>query len=433
MRFVSLLVLAVSLLTANIATADEHWTIVHAGQLLAVPGQTPTTNQSLVIKEGLIEAIREGHITADALDVEGDVVVITDAAEKFVLPGLIDMHVHLSGELGPTSRTEGFFMEDSEVAIRATMYARRTLEAGFTTVRDAGADPLMMTGLAASISKGYVMGPRIIWSGPVLITGGHGDGSGYRDDLVEMFRAKTRCDGPHECRKATREAIRMGADWIKVAATGGVLTDTDTGTNQQMMADELEAIVATAKVMGRNVAAHAHGTDGINAALRAGVRTIEHGTLLDDESVRLFNKTGAYYVPTMLAGQTVMEMAENTDILPPKIAAKALAIGPMMKAAMTRAHKGGVKIAFGTDSGVSAHGDNAREFALMVAAGLTPMQAIVTATVNAADALSLSDTIGTLEPGKAADLIAVSGNPAEDVSLLERVEFVMKGGVVVKR
>ena len=424
--------LFIVLFFSGTAWAEDKWTIVHAGTLIAVPGETPKTEQSLVIHNGLIVEIRDGYIGPDDLDVEGEVVMIHDLMDKFVLPGLIDMHVHITGELGPGSRTEGFYMEDSEIALRASMFALRTLKAGFTTVRNAGADPAIMIGLKNSIEKGYVLGPRIIYANPVLINGGHGDASGFRADLMDFIQSDSVCTGAVECAKSTRKAIKLGGDWIKVAATGGVLTNTNTGTDQQMTDEELKAVVEAATAMGRKVAAHAHGAGGIKAALRAGVTTIEHGTMMDDEAVALFLETGAYYVPTILAGHTVMEIARNSNVLPPKIAAKALAIGPMIQEAVRRAHEGGVKIAFGTDTGVSKHGDNAKEFELMVAAGMTPEEAIIAATINAAEALDLLDQIGTLEVGKAADLIGVDGNPLEDVSELMDVNFVMIGGKIAK-
>lgn len=427
--FASLLIV---LFFSTAAQAEDKWTIIHAGTLLAVPGEPTKAEQSLVIHNGIIVEIRDGYIGPGDLDVEGEVEMIHDLMDKFVLPGLIDMHVHLTGQIGPGSRTEGFYMEDSEIALRASMFALRTLKAGFTTVRNAGADPTIMIGLKNSIEKGYVLGPRIIYANPVIINGGHGDASGFRAELMDFIQSDSVCTGAVECAKSTRNAIKLGGDWIKVAATGGVLTNTNTGTGQQMTNEELEAIVAAATAMGRKVAAHAHGADGIKAALRAGVATIEHGTMMDDEAIELFLETGAYYVPTILAGHTVMEIAKNTDILPPKIAEKALLVGPMIQDAVRRAHEGGVKIAFGTDSGVSKHGDNAKEFELMVAAGMTPEEAIISATINAADALDMSDQIGTLEVGKSADLIGVSGDPREDVSELMDVDFVMIKGKIAK-
>ena len=415
----------------RVDSASAETTIIHAGQLMSVPGQPIEGEKSIVIEDGIIAQLYNGYVRPEDLNLDGEVNVIY-LGDMFVMPGLIDMHVHLSGQLGPGSRTEAFILEDSEIALRASMFARKTLEAGFTTLRDAGGNPTIMIGLKNSINKGYVIGPRLVFAGPVPITGGHGSNSGYRDDLDEFFFSKSSCDGPLDCRRAARKVIQQGADWIKVAATGGVLTDTDTGTDQQMMDDELEAIVTAANMMNRKVAAHAHGANGINAALRAGVATIEHGTFLNDESILLFQETGAYYVPTILAGQTVMEIAQNTDVFPPKIAAKALVIGPMIKEAVRRAHAAGVKIAFGTDSGVSPHGQNAREFVLMVEAGMSPEAAIIAATTNAADALGLSDEIGTIEVGKAADIIAVNGSPLLNIEQLLDVDFVMKGGAVIK-
>ena len=240
-------------------------------------------------------------------------------------------------------------------------------------------------------------------------------------------------DGPAACRKAVRAQVKRGADVIKLTATGGVLSATAAGTEQQFFDDELYAIVETAHLLRRKVAAHAHGTNGINAALRAGVDSIEHGTFLDDESISLFRKTGAFLVPTILAGKTVTEKARIDGYYPAPVAEKARRVGPVIQDAFARAHRGGVRIAFGTDSGVSAHGDNARELLLMVEAGMSPADAIVSATINAAELLGLSDTIGTVEPGKAADLIATTGDPLVEISQLQRVVFVMRAGKVYKR
>jgi imidazolonepropionase-like amidohydrolase len=266
------------------------------------------------------------------------------------------------------------------------------------------------------------------------VTGGHGDGTqGYRDDVAAVLKSPAVCNGPADCRRAVREQVRRGADHIKLTATGGVLSNTAAGLGQQFMDDELAAIVAAAHAMGRKVTAHAHGVDGINAALRAGVDSIEHGTYLDDESTRLFRKTGAYLVPTLLAGETVVAWAKdpNTFLLPPQ-RDKALKVGPAMRDMAAKAKKAGVNVAFGTDSGVSRHGENAREFALMVAAGFTPMEAISAATLGAAANMGKRETLGSLEPGRYADIVAVRGDPLADVRELESVDFVMKEGVVYK-
>jgi imidazolonepropionase-like amidohydrolase len=327
-------------------------------------------------------------------------------------------------------------MSDADDAIAAAGFARKTLLAGFTTVRDVGAGSGdAVFALRDGIARGDVVGPRIFASGAtVSVTGGHGDGTqGYREEIAEVMRSSAVCDGPDECRHAVREQVRRGADHIKLTATGGVLSNTAAGLEQQFFTDELSAIVEASHKMGRKVTAHAHGVSGVNAALRAGVDSIEHGTYLDDESIKLFRKTGAYLVPTLLAGATVVEMAKDptSHLLPPQ-RAKALQVGPLMHDMAARAKTGGVKVAFGTDSGVSRHGDNAREFALMVAAGFTPMEAIRSATLAAADHLGKSDLIGSIAPGKAADIIAVDQDPLADVDALLDVDFVMKEGVVYK-
>lgn len=323
-------------------------------------------------------------------------------------------------------------MEDSLIEMRAIQYAQRTLQAGFTTVRNAGGGALILQGMRDGFEQGYVLGPRILVAERAVPTGSHGDVDGYRADIMEFLTDDTICNGPSDCRRAVRQAIKDGADLIKVTATGGVLSDTATGTGQQMTDDELREIVATAHSLGRKVAAHAHGTDGINAALRAGVDSIEHGSYLDAESIALFKQKGAYLVPTVLAGETVVNIAKTQDFFSPAIKEKAIRVGVQIKESLKRAHQAGVKIAFGTDSGVSRHGDNAKEFALMVGAGLSPMAAIKAATVNAADLLGISKIAGTIEPGKSADIIAVSGDPLANVRELEAVTFVMVRGVVAK-
>jgi imidazolonepropionase-like amidohydrolase len=363
-------------------------------------------------------------------------VTVHDLKGMFVMPGFIDGHVHILGENNPRARLQRVEMSEADSAIAGAGFARKTLMAGFTTVRDVGAGSSdAIFALRDGIAHGDVVGPRIFASGAtVSVTGGHGDGTqGYRDDVAELLQSSAVCDGAPECRHAVREQVRRGADHIKLTATGGVLSNTAAGLEQQFFNDELTAIIDTSHAMGRKVTAHAHGVNGINAALKAGIDSIEHGTYLDDESIRLFKKSGAYLVPTLLAGATVVEWAKdpNTFLLPPQ-RDKALKVGPTMHDMAGKAHRGGVKIAFGTDSGVSAHGDNAKEFGLLVAAGLTPMDAIKTATVNGADNLGKSDTIGAIEPGKYADIVAVDGDPLANIDALLDVDFVMKEGVVYK-
>lgn len=421
---------------ATPAAADEI-SIIHAGSLLAVPGSPARSEQSVVIRNGRIERITGGYIDAAAAGAgANDTVAVIDLKNSFVLPGLIDSHVHILGENNPNGRLQAVQMSDADDAIAGAGFAKKTLMAGFTTVRDVGAGPGdAVFALRDGIANGDVIGPRIFASGATIsVTGGHGDGTqGYRDDIAHVLHSEAVCDGPADCRRAVREQVRRGADHIKLTATGGVLSNTAAGLEQQFFDDELQAIVDSAHAMGRKVTAHAHGKGGVNAALRAGVDSIEHGTYLDNESISLFKKSGAWLVPTLLAGATVVEMANdpNSFLLPPQ-RAKALQVGPILHDKATKAHKGGVKIAFGTDTGVSKHGDNAREFALLVSAGLTPMEAIRAATVNAAEHMGKSDAFGSIAPGKAADIIATNDDPLADVNALLDVDFVMKEGVVYK-
>lgn len=436
MTFIRLFLCCAAALAAAPAFAADI-AIVHAGRLLAIPGGAVTAEQSVIIRDGRVAAIAPGYVAASSINAGSeDMVTIYDLKDMFVLPGLIDGHVHITSENNPKGRLQRVEMSEADRAIAGAGYARKTLMAGFTTVRDVGAGSSdAIFALRDGIARGDVIGPRIFASGATIsVTGGHGDGTqGYRDDIAELLHSSGVCDGPSECRKAVREQVRRGADHIKLTATAGVLSNTAAGLEQQFFEDELKAIMDAAHAMGRKATAHAHGVQGINAALRAGVDSIEHGTYLDKESIRLFKKTGAYLVPTLLAGETVVEWAKDPDsfLLPPQ-RAKALKVGPVMHDMGRRAYEGGVKIAFGTDSGVSKHGQNAREFALLVEAGMTPMQAIGAATVAGADNLGKSDVLGTIEPGKYGDLIAVNGDPLADITELEDVDFVMKEGIAYK-
>ncbi|QYJ93009.1 metal-dependent hydrolase family protein [Shewanella spartinae] len=404
-------------------------TVIHAGTLLADPAAKPLSEQTLVITDGKISQVAPGYLSVETV---APGAMYVDLKQGFVMPGLMDMHVHLQGELGPKNDSQRLRMSDADVAMQSAYFANKTLMAGFTTVRDLGAKPEQMYALRDAIAKGWVDGPRIIASGGVSVTGGHGDVDGMSPDLLDKFTTKTICDGPYDCRRATRRAIKFGADVIKITSTGGVLSDTDTGTGQQMNDDEIKEIVATAHALGRKVASHAHATEGINAALRAGVDSIEHGSYADKESIKLLKKNGAFLVPTLLAGDTVVHMAKESDFMSPAIKQKAVRVGADMTANFTRAYKAGVKIAYGTDSGVSAHGTNAREAVLMNQAGMSNKDVLISATINGAELVNMSDSLGTLSVGKQADIIATQGNPLEDISALLDVGFVMKGGKVVK-
>ena len=403
--------------------------VIHAGELLAVPGQAPKSEQTVVVTDGRIMQVLDGYRAASDF---GDDAMAIDLKDQFVMPGMMDMHVHIQGELGPNSDSNRLRMSDADVAMQSVHNAKKTLMAGFTTVRDLGASPEQIYALRDGVAKGWIAGPRIIASGGVAVTGGHGDVDGMRADLMEMYTSKTICDGGDDCRRATRRAVKFGADVIKITATGGVLSDTNTGTGQQMTNGELQEVMDTAHGLGRKVAAHAHSAQGINAALRAGVDSIEHGSYADAESIRLFKETGAYLVPTLLAGDTVVKMASNSNFMSPAIKAKALRVGGDMMDHFKVAYSEGVNIAFGTDSGVSKHGTNADEAVLMQQAGMTASDILKSATVSAADLIDMSDSLGTLEAGKFADIIAMDKSPLDDISALTDIDFVMKGGKVYK-
>src|SRR5215217_1105043 len=405
---------------------DARTMFVQVGRLLADPSTgIVQRDKTLVIRGNRVVEIRDGFVG------EGEIV---DLRDDFVLPGLIDSHVHLTGEQNPDSRLEGVTESNADQAFVGARFARRTLMAGFTTVADLGATNESIFALRDAVGRGDVPGPRIIAAGEaVSIHGGHGDVNGYRDDIMHMFTGESICSGPEDCMRAVRLQVRAGADIIKITATGGVLSNTAAGLGQQFSDAELAAIVDAAHRMGRQVTAHAHGADGINSFLRAGGDSIEHGTYLDAESIKLLKASGGWLVPTLMAGDFVFREASkpNTYLLPSQ-RDKALIAGPLMVEMTRRAYAGGVRIAFGTDTGVSAHGDNAGEFALLVKAGFTPLDAIRSATVGAAEHFGLSALIGSLAPGKQADLIAVKGDPLTDVTELTRVRFVMRGGTVYR-
>jgi imidazolonepropionase-like amidohydrolase len=400
-------------------------TVIHAGRLLTTPGEAAKSSQSLWIVDGRIKSVASGFIDPPTG------ARLIDLKEKFVLPGLIDCHVHLTAQLDSHYRLR--LVEDSnpKVALDAAHRARLTLAAGFTTVRDVGArNPEVIYALRAAVSEGKVLGPRILCVGAVLSpTGGHGQAYGFRQDVCDCIQSHVGvCDGVDACRRAVRAQVAAGADAIKFVATGGVLSDLRAGVDQQFTDEEIRTIVETAHRLGRRVSAHAHGAAGINAALAAGVDSIEHGSFLDDESIALFLESRAFHTPTIIAGMTVLEMAQRGGVLGPAQTEKALVVGERVKQALARSYQAGVRIAFGTDMGVGPHGQNAREFALMVEAGMTSADAIKAATADAAELLDIADVAGSLEPGKSADIIAVDGDPLADITELERVTLVMAQG-----
>ena len=417
--------LAASLLLVSYA-AQADVTLIHAGELLAVPGKPPAREMTVIVEDGRITGVQPGYA-----EVEGAAVV--DLRDSFVLPGLMDMHVHLQGQLGPGNDSDALKMSSQLMQMRSLHYAMNTLLAGFTTVRDVGSSEQEMYAMRDAIERGWVDGPRIVAAGGVGITGGHADISGVSPELMEHWTSANVCDGPYDCRRAARNVIKYGGDLIKITSTGGVMTQRATGTGQQMEMDELDEVVRAAARMGRKVASHAHEEDGIIAALEAGVASIEHGTYTGPRAIKLFKETGAYLVPTLLAGKTVATLAIEADFMAPEVREKAVRVGNDMAGNFEKAHKAGVRVAYGTDSGISPHGTNAEEAVLMVDAGMSEMDVIVTATVNAADLIDMSDSIGTIEVGKFADIIAVDASPLDDISELLDVDFVMKGGKIFKK
>ena len=421
--------------------AEGKWTVIHAGELLAVPGEEAKRQQSVIIRDGRIVEVRAGFVNPSTTG-GGIETQLVDLSDSFVTPGLIDAHTHITHSPSRTARLERVTETDADVALAASVHARETLEAGFTTIRDVGASGYAVFALRNAINRGTIAGPRILAAGETITaTGGHGDVHGYRADVLEVLASGGVCDGADACRHAVREQIKRGADLIKVMATGGAASETATGVGVQMTEEELRVVVQTANGLGRKVAAHAHAADGIKAALRAGVDSIEHGTWADkdQEIFQLFKQSGAYLVPTAYLIEYVGDTKEKVlkgpwGYQPPEVLEKVYKIVlPQQPRIMTRAaHAAGVKIALGTDAGLFAHGDNARELIEYVRIGMTEMEAIQTGTVNGAELLGLSDKIGTIERGKAGDIIATAKSPLEDISEMTRVTFVMKGGQVFK-
>ena len=419
--------LAGSALAQGSAQVDRY---IHAGSLLDRPGQAPRGASTIAVRGGVIVGVYDGHVMP-----LGDAPVI-DLKDRTVLPGLIDSHVHLGSDRAGQEGLLAGFTESKELgAFEAQWNARKTLLAGFTTVRNLGDDGATLA-LREAIARGWTTGPRIVDAGgSISTTSGHMDRRlGVVEDLHGAISTENLCDGADACRKAVRNQVARGADVIKIATTGGVNSRIGAGLGKQMFDDEARAIVETARLYGKKVAVHAHGADGITLALKMGADSVEHGTLMDDEAIALFKKTGAYYVPTLSTVNGYLErIAKDPNAYAPAVRAKIDWRISITGKALEKAVPAGVKIAFGTDAGVSKHGRNADEFELLVKHGMTPMQAIVAATTNAADLLGLAKEVGSIEPGKSADIIAVTGDPLKDVRVLKSVGFVMRAGVVHKQ
>jgi imidazolonepropionase-like amidohydrolase len=405
-------------------------TLIHCGTIIDGVGEIPRKEMTIVVEGNRITALHPGYTVPAHTD------KFIDLRNATVMPGLIDLHVHLDQQQAPNSYIERLSLNAGDYALRAGHYARKTLLAGFTTVRVLGDYEGSSLAMRRAISENYAEGPRIYTSGKSIgSTGGHADATnGVRRELMgDPGPTHGVINGADEARKAVRQRYKEGCDWIKIAATGGVLSLASSGQNAQLTMEELRAIVETAHEYGFKVAAHAHGAEGMKRAVEAGVDSIEHGTFMTDEIMALMKARGTYLVPTISAGRFVAEKAKVPGYFPAVIVPKASVIGPVIQATLQRAYAAGVKIAFGTDQGVAAHGENAREFIYMVEAGMPPLAAIKSATSAAATLLGMEKDLGAVESGKLADLVAVPGDPLTDIALMTQVHFVMKDGVVYRQ
>ncbi|MEO6690211.1 MAG: amidohydrolase family protein, partial [Dokdonella sp.] len=419
MRHVSLAVLAC---LAVPAIAAESITVIHCGHAIDTTSGKLLGETSIVVDGPRIREVKSGRT-----EVAGARAI--DLANATCLPGLIDSHTHLTGETSPTGYTDQFRWNIADYAIRSTVYAKRTLDAGFTTVRNLGDGANASIALRKAIDAGIVPGPRIFTAGGAIgSTGGHADDSdGYRADLQGNPQAKDGIiNGADDAWKAVRQHYKDGADLIKIMPSGGVLDESSSVDNSQMTIDEIKAVVAAAHDYGFTVAAHAHGAEAIRRAVIGGVDSIEHGTFMNDEDMKLMKEHGTWYVPTIIAGKYVESKANIPGYYPAQIAAKAKQVGPIIQATAGKAYKAGVKIAFGTDAAVYPHGENAKEFQYMVDAGMPAMFVLQAATTHAAELLKKSKDLGSIDAGKFADVIAVDGNPLDNIALMQHVGFVMK-------
>ena len=408
--------------------------IIHAGQLLAVPGRDPLTNATVVVTDGKVREIRTGFADPGAVGLPADTAVI-NLRNMFVLPGFLDLHVHLSSS-GMRGRDLRFRESEGYFSLIASRSAHATLMAGFTTVRDLGSEGSAIFALRDAARDGIVAAPKIIVSGdPISPTNGHADNHNLREEIMNAMPRRGVCDGADDCRRVVREAIRRGADVIKVMATGGTLDESNAGTGQQFTDEELRAIADTAHAFGRKVTAHAHAKASIDACIRAGFDSIEHGMWADDKTLREMKTKGTWLVPTVATITFVGDTPEKVRAgplkdLPPVSMEKVLKLGTQPRKLAHLAHGIGTKIALGTDAPLVPHGQNATEMIDYVNEGMTPMQALMSGTVNAADAAGVD--VGRLEPGKAADIVALRRNPLEDIKAVMDVGFVMRDGIVFK-
>ncbi|MFN3795320.1 MAG: amidohydrolase family protein [Chitinophagaceae bacterium] len=403
-------------------------TLIHCGQLVDVKQLSVLKEMTIVVQGKQIVDVQKGFTAAQ----QGDQVI--DLKQRTVMPGLIDMHVHMEDETSPTKYIDGFTLNPADYAFKSVVFAERTLMAGFTSVRDLGGSGVNIS-LRNAIAKGMIKGPRVFTAGKAIgTTGGHADPTNnYRKDLMgDPGPANGVVNGVDDCRKAVRQRYKDGSDCIKITASGGVLSMAKSGENPQFTQEEIEAIVATAKDYGFKVAAHCHGAEAMKRAVLGGVNSIEHGTYMTEEVMGLMKQKGTYLVPTITAGKSTADSAKKPGYYPEIVAAKALVVGNFIQGTFSKAYKAGVKIAFGTDAGVFSHGKNWMEFVYMHEAGMPMIEAIRAATLSAADLLG-TDQIGVIEKGKLADIVAVEGDPINDPKAMGNIRFVMKEGQVYKR
>ena len=432
--------LALPAVAAESAAASHDVTMLHCARMLDPAAGKMLGETTLVIEGNRIKEIKAGAADdkpyQDAATAAGGAFRMQRLINATCLPGLIDAHTHLSSETSPTNYSDQFRWNVADYAVRSTVYARRTLLAGFTAVRNLGDGANETIALRNAINAGIVAGPRIFTAGkPIGTTGGHADPTdGYRSDLAGDPSPKDGViNSVEDAYKAVRQHYKDGVDVIKIMPSGGVLDESSSADNAQMTIEEIKAVVTAAHDYGFTVAAHAHGAEAIRRAVLAGVDSIEHGTFMNDEDMKLMKQHGTWYVPTIIAGKYVQEMAAKPGYYPPQVAAKAMQVGPIIQATAGKAYKAGVKIAFGTDAAVYPHGQNAKEFEYMVQAGMPPMYVLQAATTHAAELLHKKDELGQIAVGRRADVIAVPGNPIDDITAMQKVSFVMKDGVVYKQ
>lgn len=424
MKFLTYLI--VFLITSLIWSQD---TYLQCGSIIDIESGKTLSEQTIIVSDNLITSIKSGYFSGGSED------IVIDLKDKFILPGFIDMHVHMEGESSPTRYIERFTKNDVDVAFQSTVYASRTLMAGFTTVRDLGGSGVNIA-LKKAINRGIIVGPRIFTAGKAIgTTGGHADPTnGMRKELMGDPGPKEGViNSPEDAKKAVRQRYKNGADVIKITATGGVMSVAKNGQNPQFTEEEIKAIVETANDYGMLTAAHAHGDEGMRRAIKAGIKTIEHGTLMKEPTMDLMIQNNTFLVPTISAGKAAAAMADIPGFLPPVVAKKAKEIGPVSQRTFKKAYEKGVSIAFGTDAGVSPHGDNGKEFRYMHEAGMPILDALKSATLTNAMLLGMSNELGQVKEGFIADIVAVKKNPLKDVETLENVVFVMKEGKVYKK